>query len=156
RDQHNILADCEVVGTLVHGELAPIELLPVPRDYQFDLNVWAVGHGASVVVSDDRHSIRTQALARFEQQRRTTSRQPTARFEDLARDPIGSLERIRAAMAEYAEEWQSFIIDQNTRNLRPEALDQCRNDLFSFRDEESRFASGIAALIQDDRLRRSF
>lgn len=156
RDQHNILADCEVAGTLIRGELAPIELLPVPRDYQFDLNVWAVGHGASVVVSDDRRSIRTQALARFEQQRRTTSRRPTARFDDLIRDPIGTLELIRQAMAEYAEEWQNFIIDQNTRELRPEALDQCRQDLASFRDEEARFAAGIAALTQDERLRRSF
>jgi hypothetical protein len=156
RDQHNILADCEVAGTLVQGELAPIELLPVPRDYQFDLNVWAVGHGASVVVSEDRRSIRTQALARYEQPRRTTSRQPTARFDDLIQDPIASLETIRAAMVDYADQWQNLIIDQNTRNLRPEALDQCRHDLQAFRDEEARFSSGIAALIADERLRRAF
>ncbi len=155
RDQHNILADCKVAGTLVRGELAPIELLPVPRDYQFDLNVWAVGHGASVVISDDHRSIRTETLARFEQQRRTTSQQPTARFEDLIQDPIGALETIRAAMVEYADEWQNSVLDENTRGLRTEALDQCRSDLLAFRDEEARFASGIAALVQDERLRRA-
>ena len=156
RDQHNILADCEVAGTLVNGELAPIELLPVPRDYQFDLNVWAVGHGANVVVSEDRRSIRTQALARYEQPRRTTSRQPTTRFDDLIQNPVVCLETIRAAMTDYAERWKNLIIDQNTRNLRPEALDQCRNDLQAFRAEEARFSSGIAALIADERLRRAF
>ena len=114
RDQHNILADCEVAGTLVGRGLAPIELLPVPRDYQFDLNVWAVGHGASVVISDDHRSIRTETLARFEQQRRTTSQQPTARFEDLIQDPIGALETIRAAMVEYADEWQNSLSSTKT------------------------------------------
>ncbi|WP_158633653.1 helicase-related protein [Tautonia sociabilis] len=156
RDQHNILGDCHVTGTLVRGELAPIELLPVPRDYQFDLNVWAVGHGTSVVVSDDHHSIRTEALARFEQQRRTTSQQPTARFDDLIRDPLGSLETIRIAMERYGDDWQARIIDQNALGLRPDALEQCKNDLQAFRDEEARFASGIAAIAQDERLHRAF
>jgi len=156
RDQHNIFADCEVAGTLVHGELAPVELLPVPRDYQFDLNVWAVGHGASVVVSGDRRSVRTAALARFEQPRRTTSQQLMARFEDLAADPFRTLEAIRLAMEAYGKEWQCRILDQNTRGLQPEALDQCAHDLAAFRDEEARFASGIAALAQDKRLLQAF
>lgn len=156
RDQYNILADCEVSGSLVRGDLAPIELLPVHRDYQFDLNVWAVGHGASVVVSDNRRSIRTQALARFEQQRRTTSQRTSTGFEDLVQNPFGILEAIRAAMVRCADDWQTLIIDQNTRGLRPEALDQCRSDLESFRDEEARFASGIAALVRDERLLRAF
>jgi hypothetical protein len=80
RDQHNILADCQVQGILVRGRLSPVELLPVPRDYQFDRDVWAIGHGASVVVSDDHRSVRTEALARYRQPRRTTKERPAALF----------------------------------------------------------------------------
>ena len=75
RDQHNILADCELSGTIVRGTLMPVELLPVAKDYQFDRRVWAVGHSASVVVSGDRTALRTETLARFDQPRRTTNQE---------------------------------------------------------------------------------
>ena len=80
RDQHHILADAFVQGTLAGGMLSPVELLPVPRDYQFNREVWAVGHGASVVVSQDRRSVHTETLTRYSQPRRTTREEPTARF----------------------------------------------------------------------------
>jgi hypothetical protein len=156
RDQHNILADCQVQGALVRGILVPIELLPVPRDYQFDRYVWAVGHGASVVVSEDRRAVRTEALARYKQPRRTTNQHPSARFEDLVRDPFATLEVIRRAMVTYAADWQTQIIDQNERRLRADELEQCRQDLTAFCDEEARFAAGIAVLARDERLRQAF
>jgi hypothetical protein len=156
RDQHNILADCQVQGTLVSGTLAPVELLPIPRDYQFDLSVWAVGHGASAIVSDDRRIIRTESLARYFQPRRTTRLQPSAQFEDLIRDPFGTLEEIRHAMLDYAEDWQNRIIEQNELRLNADQLNQCHNDLLAFRNEESRFAAGIAALKKDNRLLQAF
>jgi hypothetical protein len=156
RDQHNILADCQIQGTLVRGTLVPVELLPVPQDYQFDRNVWAVGHGASVVVLEDHRVVRTEALARYAQPRRTTNQQPSARFEDLIRDPFGTLEAIRQAMIAYAEDWQMRIIDQNNRGLRTGELEQCRQDLVAFCDEEARFAAGIAVLARDERLQLAF
>ncbi|HXO39855.1 MAG TPA: hypothetical protein VN999_00280, partial [Thermoanaerobaculia bacterium] len=156
RDLHNILADCQVRGTLLHGILAPVELLPVPRDYQFDRSVWAVGHGASVVVSDDRRSVHTESLARYRQPRLTTNQQPEARFEDLLRDPLGTLEAIRHAMICYAEDWQVRVISRNELGKTANELAICQSDLEAFRDEENRFASGLAALARDERLRRAF
>lgn len=155
RDQHNILADCQLRGTLVRGSLVPVELLPVPRDYQFDRAVWAVGHGASVVVSDDRRALRTEALARYAQPRRATNAEPRARFYDLVNDPFGTLETIRQTMIHYADDWQARVIDQNTR-LRPDELEQCRQDLVAFRDEEARLAAGMAAMSRDPRLLEAF
>ncbi|MCI0623124.1 MAG: hypothetical protein L0387_15950 [Acidobacteria bacterium] len=156
RDTQNILADCQVQGTLAVGELLPVELLPVPRDYQFDRSVWAVGHGASVVVSPDRRAVRTESLARFRQSRRATNQEPTARFDELATDPFQVLERIRQAMVQYGDEWQRRIIDDNERQFRSDEREQCHRDLLSFRDEEARFAAGIAALAADERLLRAF
>jgi hypothetical protein len=154
-DQYHILADARLEGHLTEGELCPVELVPVPEDYQYNRLVWAVGHGASAVVAEDRESVRTVALARYAQPRRTTSEQPAARFEDLISDPFGTLENIRRAMLAYAEDWQSKI-NHNELDLSPEELAECAGDLEAFRDEEARFAAGMAALAADERLMHAF
>ena len=156
RDQHNILADCQLRCTLVTGELMPVELLPVPKDYQFDRRVWAVGHAASVVVSFDHRSLYTETLARYDQPRLTTNQAPRAAFEDLARDPLQMLETIRRAMIEYADTWEQDILERNERSLPADELAHCRSDLEAFRREEERFAAGVAALTKDVRLMRAF
>ena len=156
RDQHNILADCELSGTIVRGTLMPVELLPVAKDYQFDRRVWAVGHSASVVVSEDKKNLRTETLARFDQPRRTTNQNPRAVFSDLATNPLDTLETIRVAMIDYGDAWQKQILDENSLGLSPDELKQCESDLNAFRDEESRFAAGISALVKDDRLMQAF
>jgi len=156
RDQHNILADCALSGTIVRGRLMPVELLPVPKDYQFDRRVWAVGHSASVVVSEDKRALRTETLARFDQPRRTTNQNPRALFSALAQEPLDTLETIRVAMVDYGDDWQTRIIDGNALGLAADEITQCESDLKAFRDEEERFASGIAVLVTDDRLKQAF
>lgn len=156
RDQHNILADCELLGTIVRGNLRPVELLPVPKDYQFDRRVWAVGHSASVVVSEDKRALRTETLARFDQPRRTTSESPRAVFSELATAPLDTLETIRIAMIAYGDTWQQEVLGKNSLGLAADELNQCELDLKAFRDEESRFAAGIGALVKDDRLMQAF
>lgn len=156
RDQHNILADCELSATIVRGNLTPVELLPVAKDYQFDRRVWAVGHSASVVVSEDRKALRTETLARFDQPRRTTNQNPRAVFSELESEPLETLETIRVAMIAYGDEWQQRILNDNSLDLTSEELKQCEADLRAFRDEEARFAAGIAALVKDTRLMLAF
>jgi Helicase conserved C-terminal domain len=156
RDQHNILADCQLSATLVHGELRPVELLPVSRDYQFDRRVWAVGHSASVVVSEDLKALRTETLARFDQPRRTTNQRPRAIFADLAANPLDTLEAIRIAVTVYGDHWQNEILGKNSLQLSPDEICQCEIDLRGFRDEEARFSAGMAALAKDERLRQAF
>ncbi len=161
-DQRHVLADCRLEGDVTRGELRPVEILPVPKDYQYDRRVWAVGHGASAVVDEPaaagepRSKVRTHTLARYEQPRQTTVREPAARFEDLAQDPFGALERTRRAMVEYAADWRERLVEENELGLDPEGLAQCREDLEAFVDEESRFAAGMAALAADERLLRAF
>ncbi len=156
RDQYNVLADCKLSAGIVHGDLRPVELLPVPKDYQFDRRVWAVGNSASAVVSDARRSIRTETLSRFNQPRRTTNQSPRATFSELANNPIPVLENIRVAMTAYAESWQRTIVGENSLGLSTDELNQCSADLEAFREEEKWFSAGIAALIKDDRLRYAF
>lgn len=156
RDQYNILGDCELRATIFRGELMPVELLPVARDYQFDRRVWAVGHSASVVVSSDKKALRTQSLARFEQPRRTTNQNPRAPFTELAKRPLDILEQIRLTMISYGDTWQEQVLGDNSLGLSEEELHQCDMDLKAFRHEESRFAAGIAALNGDEKLLEAF
>jgi hypothetical protein len=122
RDQHNILADCQLSATLVHGELKPVELLPVSKDYQFDRRVWAVGHSASVVVSGDLRALRTETLARFDQPRRTTNQKPRATFSDLAANPLETLEVIRLEMIAYGDHWQNEVLGKNSLDLSEDEI----------------------------------
>ncbi|HSK82106.1 MAG TPA: helicase-related protein [Rubrobacter sp.] len=115
-----------------------------------------MGHAASAVVDAGHRWIRTQTLARYEQARSTTKREPAARFENLSRDPFGTLEGIREAMVGYAADWQERLIDRNERGLTPQELVECEKDLTAFRDEESRFAAGLAALVADEKLLDAF
>lgn len=156
RDQYNILADCQIAAILIQGELKPVELLPVARDYQFDRRVWAVGHSASVVVGEDHRTLRTETLARFDQLRRATNKTPRAAFLDLATNTLDTLEAIRMAMIDYGNAWESEVLSKNSLHLLADELQQCASDLKAFRDEESRFASGIAALVKDERLMQAF
>src|SRR5262249_8830199 len=135
RDQYNILADAQIEGSLFGARLYPVELLPVPQDYQFDRRVWAIGHGASARVSSDLRRIWTESLARYDQPRRTTKEEPDAQFEDLIADPFGTLEGIRTSMVEYAGAWEREVIAKNERAWNPDELAQCDKDLESFRDE---------------------
>ena len=70
--------------------------------------------------------------------------------------PLETLETIRVAMIAYGEEWQQRILNDNSLDLTAEELQQCESDLKAFRDEEARFAAGIAALVKDDRLMLAF
>ena len=153
-DYYHILADAKLTANLSNGTIVPIEILPITEDYQFDRRVWGVGHGTSVVVED--HSVRTESLARYEQPRQTTSEEPGATFDDLIQDPLGTLERIHSAMREYAAEWETQVVGQNSRGLDDAALSQCGLDLENFRDEQRRLADGMAALAADERLRAAF
>lgn len=153
-DQYHIVADARLEADVTGGRIHPIEILPVPHDYQFDRRVWGVGHATSVVVSGN--SIRTEALAQFEQPRRTTSSEPKARFGDLIEDPVATLERIHSAMEEYAADWERRVLNENALNLKQDELSRCRQDWETFRGEARRFAAGIAALDADERLKRAF
>lgn len=153
-DHYHILADAKLNAVLSYGAIVPIEILPIPQDYQFDRRVWGVGHGTSVVI--ENHAVRTESLARYQQLRQTTSSEPSATFDDLIQDPLGTLERIRSAMIEYAADWEHRVVGQNSRGLDDSALAQCRQDLDNFQDEQRRFGDGLAALTTDERLQKAF
>lgn len=156
QDAFAVIADARLSAVVQRGTLVPVEILPVPEDYQFDRRVWAVGHNTSVAVSDDRSKLRTAALATYEQPRVITRDRPPASFEALASDPIPTLSAIHDAMTAYAADWTNRVIAENALSLAPKPLDACRSDLQGFLSEQEHFASGLAALRADRRLLQAF
>lgn len=156
KDAFKIIGDVSIAATLQKGELHPIEILPVPQDYQYDRRVWAVGHNTSVRADLEARTIHTAALAAYEQPRIATRDVVPAQFASLAGDPIGVLDAIYRAMCEYDIDWKQRIIDQNQLQLDAAALLECRRDHAGFQDEIRRFACGIATLKADNRLLVAF
>src|SRR5258708_36629323 len=62
QDAYLVVGDSAVGAALTRGTLRPIEILPVPQDYQFDRRVWGVGHNAGVREHPDHHTLETPAL----------------------------------------------------------------------------------------------
>lgn len=155
-DAFLILGDAQLTARLESGTLCPIEILPVPEDYQYDRRVWAVGHNTSVNVSADKKDLTTSTLARYEQPRIVTRDTPPAKFNAVAEDTFPTLDRIRREMEGYAESWETTTLGNNVLNLRADELGECRKDLAGFRDEIHRFCAGIAALKADAKLLTAF
>jgi hypothetical protein len=156
KDAFKVIGDVRMSARILEGTLHPIEILPVPHDYQYDRRVWAVGHNTSVRASQADNTIQTAALAVYEQPRIMTRDAVRARFSDLAADPFATLDAIYQAMCEYGKDWKDAVIGTNSLGLGEPELRECTRDLDGFRDEVRRFASGIAALIADARLLTAF
>lgn len=156
KDAFKVFGDVSLTARILEGELHPIEILPVPQDYQYDRRVWAVGHNTSVVASADDSTIRTAALAVYEQPRIMTRDAVKARFSELAQDPFQTLAAIYEEMVAYAQHWKSDVLAANSLKLDPNAFKQCTKDYAGFEDEIKRFASGVAALRADERLLAAF
>ncbi len=156
KDAFKVISDVSVNAVVQTGELHPVEILPVPQDYQYDRRVWAVGHNTSVRADRAAKTVVTAALAVYEQPRIMTRDVVPAKFSALASDPFTTLEAIHTAMCDYAKDWKEQVLDKNDLHLDPAALEECRRDYIGFEDEIRRFACGVAALLADERLLKAF
>jgi hypothetical protein len=156
KDAFKVISDVCVNAIVRRGELHPVEILPVPQDYQYDRRVWAVGHNTSVRTDLKASKVDTAALAVYEQPRIMTRDIVPARFDALATDPFTTLDAIYEAMCAYSQDWKVRVLDANGLLLDAAALAECSRDHAGFDDEIRRFACGIAALKADDKLLRAF
>ena len=156
KDAFKVISDVRIEATFDAGQLVPIEILPVPHDYQYDRRVWAVGHNTSVKADRAAGTVVTAALAVYEQPRIMTRDAVKARFASLAADPFETLDAIYEAMLVYEQDWKQRVLDDNGLGLDAPALAECTHDYKGFVDEIRRFACGVAALKADERLFRAF
>ena len=155
QDNINIVADVRLSGRVMGATIEPIEILPIPRDYQYDRRVWGVGHNTSVAIDRTTGKFSTHALARFNQPRLITRDRLIPNFAELGENPLPLLEQIYTLMLAETKEWEDYL-DTNPDHLDSESCNACKADLERFKDETTRFAAGVAALGTDPRLMQAF
>jgi hypothetical protein len=156
KDAFKVISDVSVKAVVRRGELHPVEILPVPQDYQYDRRVWAVGHNTSVRADHDAKTVHTAALAAYEQPRVVTRDFIRAKFAELSEDPFETLQAMYDGMCTHEKDWKARVLDENALNLDGAALAECARDYAGFQDEVRRFAAGVAALKADERLLIAF
>lgn len=162
-DPFNLLVDCSLEVVVRQGTLVPIELVPIPDDYQIDRAVWALGHGCSAVVSSNQRVVRTAALAQVAQPRFGSRSDPPALLADLANDPLPVLHILAKAINSYRSTWAAEVAAWVAAGpgTHHEALWQREQaarerDFAAFVEEARRFDSGVEALKADALLRQAF
>ncbi|HEU0143652.1 MAG TPA: hypothetical protein VFQ47_02595, partial [Nitrososphaera sp.] len=112
RDNPNIepfLFDTKATFEFNEVTVLPFELELAPRGFRYNRELWGRGFNCAIernITEDNIFSTTHTPISR--QRRYTTRNSPPARFADLARDPLSTLEAIAGAMDEYLSEWDRW------------------------------------------------
>jgi hypothetical protein len=100
------LFDSHAKFAFAEGVVQPFELDLAPRSFRYDRNVWGRGLNCAVVRTGEQSNLFwTTHVPVSRQMRFVTRTAPSARFVDLAGDPIPTLAAILAAMESYRQNW---------------------------------------------------
>mgnify|MGYP001175521454 CR=1 FL=1 len=153
------------VGTtleIVQGRLLPFELDIVPKGFRYDRSLWGRGFNCGILAEPPAGSrvdkLVTTNSPVFRQMRYVTNDEPTARFDDLAGDPVPVLRRIASAMRAWDTEWESALdayraSDPDWETHHGAAFSDDRQ---KFRDEITRFERGADLVERDADVRLAF
>lgn len=103
------LFDTEASFIFAVRDIRAFEIDLVPRGFRYDRYVWGRGINCAVERLDADSvvcSFTTTHVPVHRQMRFTTRTEPSARFEDLAHDPMPVLDRILQAMERYRQVWE--------------------------------------------------
>jgi hypothetical protein len=134
---------------ITRGEPRPFILELAPRGFRYDRNLWGRGFNCAVVQDKAlKNRFATSHAPLYEQPRYSTNTEPSAAFNDLAKDPLVVLERIAQAMDRYSERWelqrQRYIeTDPGWEQSHGTEFDIARED---YRREIEGFKRGVSIL----------
>ncbi|OCB67821.1 hypothetical protein A5729_06755 [Mycobacterium vulneris] len=140
--------DASFSATVIGADVVPTEYRLVERDYRTDPRVYA--HGRFCCLDEDdfaatgRLSTTTFPLHRQLVYESKPQLQPT--FDELARDPVPVLERIREHMRQFLSDWNAYLIHAGLDELTRTA---CEADRDAFGDELRRFGRGVELIRAD-------
>jgi hypothetical protein len=126
-------------------EFVPIELDYFADDYKYDRFVYALGNNCNVSYDKDNVEIQTTHVPYFVQHRLKTNDKMAIKFADLITEPVKTLKGIYAQMQKELERWNAdFELRRST--LTPNGVRQFKNEIDAFKQETTRFATGIDLL----------
>lgn len=167
RDMH--FFNTRVRVKLEAGTFREMPFAQLPEDFRFDhlRKVWAHGRNA-VGIAEDEHgtqlgpdsdaapnAVATCTWPVFHQRRLEPNPSVSVSFSDLADE-----HRWRAVLASVEQGMREFAADWKRELEKPEwqadRRRECERSLAEFSDEVRRFALGVRALDEDQKLRRAF
>ena len=136
-------------------EPIPLALDYFTDDYKYDRFVYALGNNCNVVHDAQRKELRTTHVPWFVQKRLKTNDRMAILFEDLIRDPVGTLRGIHAAMKREVAAWQADFA-RRQEALTAQGRGKFSHEIAAFEMEIKRFAMGITLIERYNMIREAF
>lgn len=155
------LFDTEATFCFAGQEVRPFELDLAPRDFRYDRHIWGRGINCALELTENESSIHTFVTTHtpvYQQMRFITRSVPSARFDDLAQDPMPTLNRILEAMENYRRTWeherQRYVM--SNPNWEAEYGAEYDRDMYRFEDEIKHFRHGCELIRNNPDICLSF
>lgn len=135
--------------TVSNGSLRPMLVELMPRGFRYSREISGRGFNCGVEQTA-RATIRSTNVPRYNQRRLRTQDTPTARFNDLAKDPLPVLQDVHRAMRKYEARWDE--INKTFRaqsHWTSEFQAEFDRDRASYVAEIKRFERGLEILQTD-------
>lgn len=136
-------------------EFVPIELDYFSDDYKYDRFVYALGNNCNVNYDKNNVEVQTTHVPYFIQHRLKTNDKMAIKFSDLISDPVKTLQNIHFQMQKEFERWTADYENRKT-SLTQNGVRQFSNEIAAFKQEMTRFATGIDLLSKHNMVSESF
>lgn len=141
----------------IDTEFVPIELDYFADDYKYDRYVYALGNNCNVDYNKDKVEVQTTHVPYFIQHRLKTNDKMAIKFSDLIADPIKTLQSIHAQMQKELDRWKKDYEERKAIGLlTANGIRQFSNEIEAFKQEMTRFATGIDLLSKHNMVLESF
>lgn len=146
------LFDTQARFSFTGTEILPFELDLAPKGFRYERRLWGRGFNCAVEQRDtDTTIFETIHTPIYRQMRYTTRTEPSARFDDLVRAPLPTLEAILNAMESYRQVWiqkrEAYVATDPAWGANHGS--QFDKDQRQFEEEIARFRRGLE-LVRDD------
>jgi len=151
------LFDCHAGFGFPADTVRPFELEMATRSFRYDRTVW--GRGLNCAVErQDAQTFLTTAAPIYRQMRFVTQMTPSARFDELAENPLPTLRTILGAMEDYRGQWDNARRHYVASDSTWEAAFGIEFDLdrAQFGNEVERFRAGCEMIRTNADVRLAF
>lgn len=154
--------DAEAIFAFTGYEVIPFELEYAPRDFRYDRYMWGRGFNCGIEnlkVDEPTVSIfKTTNMPYFEQKKMESSQPLVLTFEQLAKEPVSSLEMLLTSMKNYFSKWESSLksYQNGNPNWNREFDSIYGADFAKFKTEVERFEKGLDLIKADEDIKLGF
>lgn len=130
------------------AKLVPFRVELAPKGFRFDPYLWARGHNCEGLLLEDG-AVESRHVPVVSQSRYVTRSTPKARFEDLASDPVPTLDGIEKAMRNYLSAWEEQRHAYQKAGWTTAHANEFDRDHAAFKAEIERFNEGAKIIASD-------